>query len=81
MAAPAVVSFRKIRPRFLEGLALAEINTIVSAAKQRRYLANSVIVNQGRSQDNPVLASAWRNLRRSSAVVAAFRLSGQHRSR
>jgi CRP-like cAMP-binding protein len=47
MAAPAVVSFPKIRPRFLEGLAQAEINTIVSAAKQRRYLANSVIVNQG----------------------------------
>ncbi len=47
MAAPALVPFRNIRPRFLEGLAQAEINTIVSAAKQRRYLANSVIVNQG----------------------------------
>ena len=51
MAAPAIVSFRKIRPRFLEGLAQAEINTIVSAAKQRRYLANSVIVNQGHPAD------------------------------
>jgi CRP-like cAMP-binding protein len=47
MAAPVVVSFRKAKPRFLDGLAEAEINTIVSAAKRRHYLANSVIVNQG----------------------------------
>jgi CRP/FNR family transcriptional regulator, nitrogen oxide reductase regulator len=46
MAAPALVPFRNIRPRFLEGLAQAEVNTIISAAKQRQYLANSVIVNQ-----------------------------------
>ncbi|MGB8886547.1 MAG: Crp/Fnr family transcriptional regulator [Candidatus Korobacteraceae bacterium] len=51
MSAPAIVSFGKIRPRFLEGLAQAEINTIVSAAKQHRYLANSVIVNQGHRAD------------------------------
>ena len=51
MAAPAIVPFRKIRSRFLEGLAQAEINTIVSAAKQRSYLANSVIVNQGDPAD------------------------------
>ncbi len=46
MAGSAIVSLGKIRPRFLEGLAQAEINMIVSAAKQRRYMANSVIVNQ-----------------------------------
>ena len=51
MAAPALVPFRNIRPRFLQGLAQAEINAIVSAAKQRRYLANSVIVNQGQPAD------------------------------
>lgn len=51
MATPALVSFHNIRPRFLEGLAQAEVNTIVAAAKQRRYLANSVVVNQGHPAD------------------------------
>lgn len=60
MAAPTIVSFRKIRPRFLEGLAQAEINTIVSAAKQRRYLANSVIVNQGHPADYLFLLTSGR---------------------
>ena len=60
MAAPAIVPFRKIRPRFLEGLAQAEINTIVSAAKQRRYLANSVIVNQGHPADYLFLLTSGR---------------------
>jgi CRP-like cAMP-binding protein len=50
MATP-LVSFHNIKPRFLEGLARAEINTIVAAAKQRRYLANSVVVNQGHPAD------------------------------
>jgi CRP/FNR family transcriptional regulator, nitrogen oxide reductase regulator len=52
MAAPALVSFRNIRPRFLEGLAQAEINTIVSAAKQRRYFAKSVVTNQEHPADH-----------------------------
>lgn len=60
MAAPAIVSFRKIRPRFLEGLAQVEINAIVSAAKQRRYLANSVIVNQGHPADYLFLLTSGR---------------------
>ena len=60
MAAPAIVSFSKIRPRFLGGLAQAEINTIVSAAKQRRYLANSVIVNQGHPADYLFLVTSGR---------------------
>jgi CRP/FNR family transcriptional regulator, nitrogen oxide reductase regulator len=60
MAAPAIVSFRNIRPRFFEGLAPAEINTIVSAAKQRRYLAHSVIVNQGHPADYLFLLTSGR---------------------
>lgn len=51
MAAPAVIPFPNIQPRFFEGLTLAEVKMIVSAAKQRRYLANSVIVNQGHPSD------------------------------
>jgi CRP-like cAMP-binding protein len=52
MAAPAVVPFRNIRPRFLDGLAAAEVKAIISAARQRRYLANSVIANQGHPADH-----------------------------
>ena len=60
MAAPAVIPFRNIRPRFLEGLAAAEVKTIVSAARQRRYLANSVIANQGHPADHVFLLLAGR---------------------
>jgi hypothetical protein len=34
MAAPALVPFRNITPRLFEGLAQAEIDTIVAAAKR-----------------------------------------------
>jgi CRP-like cAMP-binding protein len=51
LAAPAVIPFPNIQPRFFEGLTLAEVKMMVSAAKQRRYLANSVIVNQGHPSD------------------------------
>jgi len=60
MAAPAVVPSLNIRSRFLEGLAPAEIKTIVSAAKQRRYLANSVISNQGDPADHFFLLGSGR---------------------
>ena len=60
MAAPAIILSREIRPRFLGGLAQEEINTIVSAAKQRRYLANSVIVNQGHPADYLFLLTSGR---------------------
>src|SRR5208283_386326 len=51
MATRAVIPFRTIRPRLFEGLAPAEIKMIVSAAKERRYLANSVILNQEHPAD------------------------------
>lgn len=47
MAVPGVLPFRKCEPRFLDGLVPADVKTIVSAAKQRRYLAKSVITSQG----------------------------------
>lgn len=49
MAVTGVIPFRKCEPRFFNGLAPAEVKTIVAAAKQRRYLAKSVIANQGDS--------------------------------
>lgn len=60
MAAPALVSFRNVRPRFLEGLAPAEVKTILSAAKQRHYLANSVISNQGHPAEHLFLLTSGR---------------------
>jgi len=36
-----------LKPRFLEGLASPDLNAILSAAIQHRFVANSVIVNQG----------------------------------
>jgi CRP-like cAMP-binding protein len=60
MAAPAIASFRNISPRFFEGLAAAEIKTIISAAREQRYLANSVIVNQGHPADHLFLLAGGR---------------------
>jgi CRP-like cAMP-binding protein len=38
---------RKLQPPFLADLVPLEISTILAAARQRRFLANSVITNQG----------------------------------
>jgi|SRR5215469_3850871 len=46
-AAELVALVRKLRPPFLEDLTASEIAAIVSTARQRRFLANSVMTNQG----------------------------------
>jgi len=38
---------RKLRPPFLHDVAPSAIGAILAAARQRRYLANSIITNQG----------------------------------
>src|SRR5271157_4412993 len=38
---------RQLKPRFLEGLTAPELQSVLAAATLRRFLANSVIVNQG----------------------------------
>jgi CRP-like cAMP-binding protein len=38
---------RKLQPPFLDHLVPLEMSTILAAARQRRFLANSVITNQG----------------------------------
>jgi CRP-like cAMP-binding protein len=60
MAVLGVIPFHKREPRFLDGLVPAEVKTIVSAAKQRRYPANSVISNQGDSADHFFLLASGR---------------------
>jgi CRP-like cAMP-binding protein len=46
--------------RFLDGLAPRELETIRGAATERRFLANSVITNQGNPADNLSLLTAGR---------------------
>ena len=41
-----------LRSQFLDGLHPTERNTILSAAKQRRFAANSVVTNQGHPADH-----------------------------
>jgi CRP/FNR family transcriptional regulator, nitrogen oxide reductase regulator len=60
MAASAIAPVPNVSPRFLDGLRPGEIKQIVSAAKQRRYLANSVIVNQGHTADYLFLLTSGR---------------------
>src|ERR1700757_3872155 len=47
MAVTTSIALRNLRSRFLQGLTPADLQTVISAAKQRHYFANSVIVNQG----------------------------------
>lgn len=47
MTAPSVTTLVKnLKPRFLEGLTASELRAVVAAADYRRYLANSVVLNQ-----------------------------------
>jgi len=55
MATQPVIRFRKVESQFLDGFSPAEVKTIVSAARQQRYLANSVIVNQGHPAEHVFL--------------------------
>jgi CRP/FNR family transcriptional regulator, nitrogen oxide reductase regulator len=59
-AAPAFTGLRNVKSRFLAGLDTAEVKTVLSAAKQRRYLANSVIVNQEHPADHLFLLISGR---------------------
>ena len=45
-------ALRNLRSRFLAGLSSDEVKTVISAARLRRYLANSVIVNQEEPADH-----------------------------
>ena len=46
-AVDLVALVRKLRPPFLEGLTQPEVSTILAAARQQRFLADSVIATQG----------------------------------
>lgn len=46
---------RQLKPRFLEGLTPPDLQSILAAATLRRFLANSVIVNQGHPAEHVFL--------------------------
>jgi len=60
MAGIALVPLRNIRPRFLEGLDRIQLKTVMSAGRQRKYLANSVISNQDHPADHFYLLTSGR---------------------
>jgi CRP/FNR family transcriptional regulator, nitrogen oxide reductase regulator len=49
--AEIVAATTRLKPRFLDGLAPGEVKAVLSVAKHRRYLANSVVSNQGHPAD------------------------------
>jgi CRP/FNR family transcriptional regulator, nitrogen oxide reductase regulator len=51
-ASEVAAALRDLQPRFLEGLAPPDVKRIVAAATQRRFLANSILTNQGDSADH-----------------------------
>ncbi len=51
-ASEVSAALHDLKPRFLEGLAPLDFKTIVAAATQRRFLANSIITNQGNSAEH-----------------------------
>ena len=60
MAGLALVALRDFRSRFLEGLDRIELKIVMSAARQRKYLANSVISNQDHPADHFYLLTSGR---------------------
>ncbi len=60
MATRHVITMRELRPRFFEGLTPSEITAVTSAAKPRRYLRGSVIVNQANPADHLFLLTSGR---------------------
>jgi CRP/FNR family transcriptional regulator, nitrogen oxide reductase regulator len=55
MPIPIASSFPDLRSRFLDGLATVDRRTILSAAIQRRFTANSVVTHQGHPADHVFL--------------------------
>lgn len=46
-ASPALAAHATLNSRFLEGIALRDLKSILAAATRHRFLANSVVYNQG----------------------------------
>jgi CRP-like cAMP-binding protein len=57
---PISTVWNDVRSRFIEGLALSERETILKAARPRRFPTNSVVLNQGHPAHNLFLLTTGR---------------------
>jgi CRP/FNR family transcriptional regulator, nitrogen oxide reductase regulator len=61
MLAPRIAADSSdVKSRFLDGLSTGELETVLAAARRRRYLARSVVVNQGTPADHLFLLKSGR---------------------
>jgi CRP-like cAMP-binding protein len=60
LAAKPFATTTDLKSKFLEGLALCDLKVVLAAARQREYLANSVIINQGHTADHLFLLTKGR---------------------
>jgi CRP-like cAMP-binding protein len=60
LAAKPFAATTDLKSRFLEGLALCDLKVVLAAARQREYLANSVIINQAHTADHLFLLTKGR---------------------
>jgi CRP/FNR family transcriptional regulator, nitrogen oxide reductase regulator len=60
MPAPGIALPSGLKSRFLDGLAASDQKMLRAAATERRYLANSVITNQGNPAENFFLLTSGR---------------------
>jgi CRP-like cAMP-binding protein len=60
LAAKPFATATDLKSRFLDGLPLSDLKVVLSAARQREYLANSVVINQGHTADHLFLLTKGR---------------------
>jgi CRP-like cAMP-binding protein len=57
---PTSTEYRDLRSRFIEGLSTSALETILNAARPRRFIAKSVVVHQGRFGNHVFLLTIGR---------------------
>lgn len=77
----AAVAFQ-LKSRFLDGLAPCELKVVLAAARQRHFLANSVVLNQGHPADHLLLLTKGRarfffNTREGKKVILHWLTPGE----
>jgi CRP/FNR family transcriptional regulator, nitrogen oxide reductase regulator len=60
LALKPAVATTHLKSRFLDGFAPCDLKVVLAAAKQRQFLANSVVVNQGHPADHLFLLTRGR---------------------
>ena len=82
LASEPAATAAHLKSRFLDGLAPSDLKVVLAAAKQRHFLANSVVVNQGHPADHLFLLTRGRarfffNTREGKKVVLLWLTPGE----